>query len=325
MGIKFERRKHKRFKYEAIISHDIMSLEIIYSGRVHNFSNGGLYFESDQTLYQGEEIYIWTGNNPNLADSDTQILIAVEIMWHKDAPGSAFKYGYGAKLTNANDAFGKFIDKISTSVDKSYNKKSKKRHEMVGTFLKEHGITWTPAVFIYIFLLTFFVYKIGEFPSAISSPRPMPDFTTSQITTVRGKVSYQKFEPSEQSDIEELTERKFTIYFRRNSNELSYEAHQTLILITRFINQNPESKIVIEGFTDSLGKPDRNKSLSKIRANGVKDFLVSIGVDHNNITAIGRGSQKFLADNETKKGRRLNRRVEITVGPKNGRTSNAQR
>ena len=111
MGIKFERRKHKRFKYEAIISHDIMSLEIIYSGRVHNFSNGGLYFESDQTLHQGEEIYIWTGNNPNLADSDTQILVAVEIMWHKDAPGSAFKYGYGAKLTNANDAFGKIIDK----------------------------------------------------------------------------------------------------------------------------------------------------------------------------------------------------------------------
>ena len=110
MGIKFERRKHKRFKYEATISHDIMSLEIIYSGRVHNFSNGGLYFESDQTLYQGEEIYIWTGDNPNLVDSDTQILVAVEIMWHKESSGSSFKYGYGAKLTNSNEVFGRIIN-----------------------------------------------------------------------------------------------------------------------------------------------------------------------------------------------------------------------
>ena len=110
MAIKFERRKHKRFKYEANISHDIMSLEIIYAGKVHNFSNGGLYFESNQTLYQGEEIYIWIGNHSHLSESDPPFLFAVEIMWHRETQGSSFKYGYGAKLISSSDALGKMID-----------------------------------------------------------------------------------------------------------------------------------------------------------------------------------------------------------------------
>ena len=314
MTIEFERRRHKRFKYEAIVSHDIMSLEITHTGIVHNIGDGGIYFESNQTIYQGEEIYIWTGSDPHLSDSDTQVLLSVEIIWQKESLGSSLKYGYGAKIIKSNAIFEKIINDNKAIVDKPNQKIKKKGRAIVGAFLKDHGITWTPAVFIYIFLVSFLLYKVFDFHSAISSPWPTEDIATSKSGVVRAKVSHKEAEPTNQYDIQQFTEKKFTVHFSRNSNELSYEAHQTLIDISRFINQNPQSKIIIEGYTDSRGKPQRNKNLSKVRADSVKDYLIDMGADPENITSIGHGSQNFLASNETAKGRRLNRRVEITVG-----------
>ena len=53
-----ERRYHKRFKYEAFISHDVSSNDIIHPGKMFNFSKGGLYFESDEPIYPDEEIFV---------------------------------------------------------------------------------------------------------------------------------------------------------------------------------------------------------------------------------------------------------------------------
>lgn len=71
--------------------------------------------------------------------------------------------------------------------------------------------------------------------------------------------------------------------------------------------------IVIEGHTDSTGPAAYNQGLSERRANAVRNYLVEQGVDADKITAVGKGEEEPVADNSTKEGRALNRRVEAEV------------
>jgi len=71
-------------------------------------------------------------------------------------------------------------------------------------------------------------------------------------------------------------------------------------------------KIRITGHTDNIGTKDYNMKLSQRRADAVRDYLKSIGVEKN-MEAIGEGMSRPIADNRTKEGRAKNRRVEVDV------------
>jgi outer membrane protein OmpA-like peptidoglycan-associated protein len=81
---------------------------------------------------------------------------------------------------------------------------------------------------------------------------------------------------------------------------------------------NPESKIVVEGHTDSQGSASLNQDLSVRRAQSVRDYLVSRGIAADRITAQGIGPSRPVAPNNTAEGRADNRRVEIVVQPAPG-------
>ena len=108
-------------------------------------------------------------------------------------------------------------------------------------------------------------------------------------------------------------ERKFTIYFKRNSNELPDQAFDTLNRIADFLLQKPNASIDIRGYTDSTGNYSYNMSVSEFRANTIKIYLVGKGVDSSKIKSAGLGPQDPIASNETAAGRRKNRRVEIEI------------
>ncbi|MGO8995636.1 MAG: OmpA family protein [Polyangiaceae bacterium] len=78
---------------------------------------------------------------------------------------------------------------------------------------------------------------------------------------------------------------------------------------------SPESRIVVEGHTDSQGKAAFNDELSLKRASSVRDYLVSRGIAADRISAKGMGSSKPIASNGNPEGRANNRRVEIIVQP----------
>ena len=71
-------------------------------------------------------------------------------------------------------------------------------------------------------------------------------------------------------------------------------------------------KIRITGHTDNIGTKEYNMKLSQRRADAVRDYLKSIGIDKN-VEAIGEGMSRPIADNRTKEGRANNRRVEVEV------------
>jgi outer membrane protein OmpA-like peptidoglycan-associated protein len=81
------------------------------------------------------------------------------------------------------------------------------------------------------------------------------------------------------------------------------------------IKEDPLSKIVVEGHTDSQGGASYNQDLSQRRAQAVRDYLVSRGIASDRITAQGFGPSRAIADNASPEGRANNRRVEIVVQP----------
>lgn len=85
-----------------------------------------------------------------------------------------------------------------------------------------------------------------------------------------------------------------------------------------YLEQNPQRKIAIEGFTDSTGGEDFNQRLSENRAESVKAALVNAGVSPDRISTRGFGESFPVAGNDTAAGRQLNRRVEIVLSDENG-------
>ena len=71
--------------------------------------------------------------------------------------------------------------------------------------------------------------------------------------------------------------------------------------------------IIAVGHTDSIGTDAYNQKLSVRRAEAVKAYLVSKGIEKNRVYTEGKGEKQPVADNKTKEGRAKNRRVEIEV------------
>jgi OOP family OmpA-OmpF porin len=71
--------------------------------------------------------------------------------------------------------------------------------------------------------------------------------------------------------------------------------------------------VIAVGHTDATGAAGYNQKLSTRRANAVKDYLVSKGVEKNRVYTEGKGENQPIADNKTREGRAKNRRVEIEV------------
>ena len=86
--------------------------------------------------------------------------------------------------------------------------------------------------------------------------------------------------------------------------------------LSTFLNQNAETRIRIEGHTDSVGSEAYNEDLSRRRAQAVADALTDRGITRDRIDVAARGEGFPVVGNETAAGRQQNRRVEIVFsGP----------
>ena len=71
--------------------------------------------------------------------------------------------------------------------------------------------------------------------------------------------------------------------------------------------------VIAVGHTDSVGSEAYNNRLSLARAESVKAYLVSKGVDIKRVRAVGKGESQPIVDNATKEGRAKNRRVDVQM------------
>lgn len=102
------------------------------------------------------------------------------------------------------------------------------------------------------------------------------------------------------------------VLFDINSAEVKSEAYPMLTEAVQILKQNPNLKVEIDGHADITGAPEYNMILSEKRAQAVKDFFVTRGIDAERLTTKGFGITRPAASNKTKEGRSKNRRVELT-------------
>ena len=100
--------------------------------------------------------------------------------------------------------------------------------------------------------------------------------------------------------------------FKVNSARFGPSANQELTALAIYLALDPRPTVV-EGHTDNSGKPAYNMKLSQRRADAVKAYLVQQGVSPDRITSVGFGDTRPIADNKTKAGKALNRRVDVVM------------
>jgi putative exosortase-associated protein (TIGR04073 family) len=103
------------------------------------------------------------------------------------------------------------------------------------------------------------------------------------------------------------------LLFAFGSAELTPSARQSLDALARVLVKNPDSRLFVKGFTDAIGPESYNLALSEQRARAVRSYLVSRGIDPNQIDTEGFGAALPVASNDSRPGRQANRRVEIEV------------
>jgi len=104
------------------------------------------------------------------------------------------------------------------------------------------------------------------------------------------------------------------VLFDTGRADLKPGARRTLDQIAQFLNEHPERRVQVEGFTDSQGANDYNQELSQSRADAVANAIIQRGIDAQRVRALGYGEEFPVASNANAGSRQLNRRVEIIVG-----------
>jgi outer membrane protein OmpA-like peptidoglycan-associated protein len=103
------------------------------------------------------------------------------------------------------------------------------------------------------------------------------------------------------------------IFFDFKKFDLKPESQVELDQLVLLLKDNPTVKILINGYTDSIGKTADNLKLSNNRARAVVDYLITKGVNPGRLSFKGWGAAKPLASNKTEEGRAQNRRTEMVV------------
>ena len=119
-------------------------------------------------------------------------------------------------------------------------------------------------------------------------------------------------EPND-DDQKRLNQYAKTILFDTGKATIKFQSAEVLNQIINVLKKFPKSRFRIEGYTDSTGKKQKNIELSQNRADAVKIYLIQGGIDQSRLESKGYGPENPIASNKTRKGRELNRRVEINL------------
>ena len=103
------------------------------------------------------------------------------------------------------------------------------------------------------------------------------------------------------------------VNFRSGSAQLEPYELSRLKPVLDTMNRHPNTKVYVEGHTDSDGSTAYNQQLSENRAKNVAIFLMDNGIASSRIVTYGYGEERPIASNQTAEGKRLNRRVTFLI------------
>lgn len=152
--------------------------------------------------------------------------------------------------------------------------------------------------------------NVEEFEGMVALLRPYEedakviDIIQGRFTQGEGRVLVEN---------RDLILRLHGMFFESGESDISSENDHLLNKVVQTIEELPGSYLIIEGHTDNSGRDASNMQLSQERAESVRAYLVAQGIKADRITTVGYGAAKPVSSNQTAEGRRLNRRIEITI------------
>ena len=109
------------------------------------------------------------------------------------------------------------------------------------------------------------------------------------------------------------TVRLNNIFFDTGKAELRSESGPELDRLVTTLNESPKIVIEVRGHTDNTGSNEINAKLSQDRADAVREYFISKGIEPDRVGSKGFGESKPVATNDTDEGRQQNRRVEFVI------------
>jgi OmpA-OmpF porin, OOP family len=103
----------------------------------------------------------------------------------------------------------------------------------------------------------------------------------------------------------------YGILFDTGKSAIKPGSEQPLNEVAKLLKKNVTWKMQVEGHTDNVGGKDANAKLSQGRADAVRSWLITNGIDGSRLVAKGFGDSKPVADNASEEGRAKNRRVAL--------------
>ena len=138
-----------------------------------------------------------------------------------------------------------------------------------------------------------------------------PNTTINNLLTIAGQKSLSEDQAKVQVKLNEAIAGK-VIEFATGSDQLTDKGKAVLDELAPILKDSTDN-LQIDGHTDNAGNAAKNLDLSKRRAETVKKYLTSKGLDANRFTTKGYGQEKPIADNSTEEGKQRNRRIEFQV------------
>jgi outer membrane protein OmpA-like peptidoglycan-associated protein len=114
------------------------------------------------------------------------------------------------------------------------------------------------------------------------------------------------------------------VLFDTGKATLKPGAYSTIDRLAQVLNSSHNSRVVIEGHTDSVGSEEMNQSLSEQRAQAVQSALMQRGVSGSQVRSLGKGETMPVAGNDTASGRQSNRRVELIFSQDGSRVASEE-
>ncbi|ESU20319.1 hypothetical protein FEDK69T_28350 [Flavobacterium enshiense DK69] len=106
---------------------------------------------------------------------------------------------------------------------------------------------------------------------------------------------------------------EMTFYYKKAMSALSAEDKASLDKVVKFLNENPDLSVDVEGHTSTPGTSAYNQALSERRAKAAVNYLVSKGISKNRLKAVGYGERFPIGDNTKEEGKAKSRRTLIRV------------
>ena len=154
--------------------------------------------------------------------------------------------------------------------------------------------------------------KGGVFVDVQTQPNGGQTYTQ---TVVRSKEMEQQMVASAEAMEADIAKTGYCsiygIHFDTGKAAILPDSEQCLTEVAKLLKKNPSWKMQVEGHTDNAGAKEANLKLSQARADAVRAWLVSQGVESARLIAKGFGDTKPVANNTNDEGRAKNRRVDL--------------